>query len=65
MGDVFETPGTGEQTFREITPPMPSIVVRILVRKGDGVKKAWAFKKAMDMVLTGRKIRARRRSRWG
>ncbi|MGM0426448.1 MAG: hypothetical protein ACQEQ7_04340 [Thermodesulfobacteriota bacterium] len=44
---------------------MPSIVVRILVRKGDGVKKAWAFKKAMDMVLTGRKIRARRRSRWG
>lgn len=33
------TSGAGEEASGEITPPMPSIVVRILVQKGDGVKK--------------------------
>ena len=48
------TSGAGEDASGEITPPMPSIVVRILVQKGDGVKKGQGLVvlRAMKMETT-------------
>ena len=60
-----KTPGGLAETSKDVTPPMPSVVVRILVKQGDRVKRgqglivvsAMKMETTLEAPLNGRVIK--------